>query len=261
MVPFFKSGSRYDDGNYRGISLTSVCCKTMERVLKPQIVAYLEENGLLSDFQFGFRRGRSTEDQLLVFYHRVSGWVDTGHTVDVAYLDFSKAFDVVSHTVLLAKLDCLGFDPLVQGWIRAFLEGRTMAVSVAGTRSSARDVTSGVPQGSVLGPVLFLIYVNIVTTGIDCDCMAFAVDFKLCICYPKGSSEASAVGRFALQEAIDRVADVSLSWSLSLNARKCVVVRFGECRAAEREREPYTLNGTALEYVCSYRDLGVIVDD
>ena len=77
--------------------------------------------------------------------------------------------------------------------------------------------------------------------------MAFADDFKLCICYPKGSSEASAVGRSALQEAIDIVADVSLSWSLSLNARKCVVVRFGECRAAEKEREPYTLNGTALE--------------
>ena len=112
VPPLFKAGSRYSRDNYRPVSLTSVCCKTMERLIKAHIVEYLEANGLLSDLQFGFRGGRSTEDQLLIFYNRIADWMDKGRVVDVIYLDFSKAFDVVSHEILLEKLDCLGFDGL-----------------------------------------------------------------------------------------------------------------------------------------------------
>ena len=233
----------------------------MERLLKSHAVEYLEVNGLLSEFQFGFRKGRSTEDQLLLMYDKVGKWVDQGFLVDVVYLDFSRAFDVVSHQILLDKLCCLGFDSLVVEWIRSFLVGRRFSVSVSGVRSSSRDVVSGVPQGSVLGPVLFLIYANFIASGVECVWSAFADDFKLCICYPRRDSEAGDVGRSALQRSISSVAEKSGTWNLTLNPSKCVVIRFGGGRSDLSERVPYTLGGVDIRFVRSYRDLGVEVDE
>ena len=108
VVPLFKANSRYDPGNYRPVRLTSVCCKTMERVLASELIQYLESCSLLSDKQFGFRKHRSTEDQMLLVYSDVSAMVDDDFIVDMIMLDFSKAFDVVSHTVLLQKLRSIG---------------------------------------------------------------------------------------------------------------------------------------------------------
>ena len=187
--------------------------------------------------------------------------MDRGLVVDVVYLDFSKAFDVVSHQVLLEKLCSLGFDGLVLGWIRSFLVDRRMSVLVNGAKSSLRHVTSGVPQGSVLGPILFLVYVNFVTAGLGCQWTAFADDFKLCICYPRGRSEESTSAQSNLQRCIDDLAVTSKSWNLSLNPAKCVVIRFGGGREDVSHRSPYTLEGANLEYVKSHRDLGVVVDD
>ena len=181
------------------------------------MVEFLEENGLLSKFQFGFRRGRSTEDQLVIFYDKVASWMDKGQVIDVVYLDFSKAFDVVSHQILLDKLLGLGFDELVVNWIRSFLVGRKMSVLIDGVQSSLRDVTSGVPQGSVLGPVLFLVYVNFITADVECCWTAFADDFKLCICYPRGEKDDSSIARNSLQRSIDVLVERSKSWNLSLN--------------------------------------------
>ena len=108
MVPIFKKGPRYDPLNYRPISLTSVCCKTMERILCQHLTEYLDSNDLLSPHQFGFRAGRSTLEQLLLVYNTVSECTDKGGTVDIILFDFSKAFDVVVHELLVSKLHCLG---------------------------------------------------------------------------------------------------------------------------------------------------------
>ena len=159
MVPLFKSKSRCDPGNYRPVSLTSICCKTMERIITAELVTYLEANNLLSSGQFGFRKGRSIEDQLLLVYSEVAAHVDSSRIVDMMLLDFSKAFDVVSHVLLLQKLRALGLSGSLLNWIWGFITNRSMCASVDKVRSSSREVLSGYRQGSVLGPVLFLVYV------------------------------------------------------------------------------------------------------
>ena len=219
----FKKGKKADPLNYRPVSLTSVCCKVMERLLHGHMMDYLECGGLLSDKQFGFRSGRSTEDQLLLAYSDVIGRVDVGGAVDMVYLDFSKAFDLVSHSVLLTKLRRLGFEGGVVRWVESFISGREMWVSVGGCRSARVGVTSGVPQGSVLGPLLFLIYINSLGDNLKSSWYAFADDFKLYVSAGAGGVDG------VLQEDLNQVYVVSESWNLKLNPEKCVVMRFGGC--------------------------------
>ena len=169
----------------------------------------LYSNSLLSENQFGFRAGRSTEDQLLIFYGKIAKWMDRGFVVDVIFMDFSKAFDRVSHTLLINKLRLLGFDHDLANWIESFLVGRTMLVSVGGKLSSVRDVTSGVPQGSVLGPILFQIYANFISKDVNSDWKAFADDYKVCICYPRSSPSHSVNAVRALQRDLDSICSVS----------------------------------------------------
>ena len=259
MIPIFKNGRKSDALNYRPVSLTSVCCKVMERVLYCHIVKHLDENGIISEKQFGFRKGRSTEDQLLLTYGEIIRAVDAGEIVDVIYLDFSKAFDLVSHSVMLEKIAKLGFLLKVVDWIRSFLIGRCMKVSVHGKDSNGMDVKSGVPQGSVLGPLLFLIYINSLTSGLRSSYYGFADDYKFYMARKKGIKVDCSMD---LQEDLDRVSSVARSWNLKLNRKKCVVMRFGRgnLNVSNEVGSGYFLNGEELEIVARHRDLGVIVD-
>jgi hypothetical protein len=262
VIPLFKGKSRYDPLNYRPVSLTSVCCRSLERIIVSCLVEFLESNRILSPHQFGFRQGRSTGDQLLLAYSDVSNWVDDGFVVDVVLLDFSKAFDVVSHDVLIHKLGEVGVGAVLLGWIRSFLVGRSMRVAVDGCCSESREVVSGVPQGSVLGPVLFLIYVNHITDGVLSSFKAFADDYKLYLRY-KRVRESAVAGVSRLQADLDRVSSAAASWNLRLNPEKCVVLRFSRGFAEWNDVDPlarYYLSGTPLEFVQSHRDLGVVVD-
>ena len=260
IVPIFNSGTRINKKSYRPISLTAVCCKAMERLVVHHSSEFLESNGLLSVNQFGFRAGRSTEDQLLLFYTSIAKWVDKGFVVDVVFMDFSKAFDLVSHSLLISKLRLLGFDNALVNWIESFLADRTMSVTISGSVSTVRDVVSGVPQGSVLGPLLFLIYANHITKDVSSDWKAFADDFKVCVSYPRGSSSSAAGidAIRALQRDLDKICDVSRSWNLRLNPLKCYVMRFGTQQTEELAQ--YYIQDQLLQYVESYKDLGVIVD-
>ena len=146
--------------NYRPVSLTSVPCKILEHIICRHIRDHLDQHKILSIFQHGFRRGHSCESQLLITIQDLLQWQNRGVQVDIAVLDFAKAFDTVPHESLLGKLQSYGIDNDIQGWIRDFLTNRTQEVVVDGERSDVAPVESGVPQGTVLGPLLFLLHIN-----------------------------------------------------------------------------------------------------
>jgi len=261
VTPLYKGKSRLSPANYRPVSLTSVPCKVMERIIAANLMTFLEENNILSRFQYGFRAGRSTEDQLLLTYCFVSDQTDGDYIVDMILLDFSKAFDVICHSILLMMLEALGVPATIVTWIAAFLQSRQMSVACSGAVSGPRAVLSGVPQGSVLGPILFLIYVNYITAGISCNFSSFADDFKLYLHFSK-KGESLVNGVQSLQADLDSVNRISASWNLKLNQDKCVVMRFrrGQCVDPGEQNVTYHLDGVQLKFVSSAKDLGVHLD-
>ena len=260
IVPLFKKGSRSDPLNYRPISLTSVCCKSLERIVASSLMSFLETNLLLSPDQFGFRSGRSVEDQLLLVYNDISAWLDSGFSADVVLFDFSKAFDVVSHGVLMDKLSLLGVSGRLLKWIGGFLIGRRMCVSVSGARSSARPVMSGVPQGSVLGPLLFIVFVNHLPSFLKNQSKMFADDMKIYLKVRRGSGNQVAEDRSSCQHDIDELHREAVSWGLDFNVRKCVTMRFRRGVDDLGSLAAYSVNDSDLAVVESTSDLGVLVD-
>ena len=255
MVPIFKKGSRSDPLNYRPVSLLSVPSKCLERLIFQGLHGFLLENCILSDEQFGFRPGRSTEDQLLLTYGFISQRRDSGHVVDLILYDFSKAFDTVNHTILLEKLRCIGLCGQLLAWIHDFLAGRTMQVVVKHTLSLPRNVQSGVPQGSILGPVLFLIYINHVAAHLKGHYKIFADDLKVYMCFTEPEADT-----MDFQSDVDLLQETAASWGLMLNLRKCAVMRF-QRRYHTLPTPIYHLNGQQLPFTHSHTDLGVTVDD
>ena len=259
VVPIFKKGTKYDALNYRPVSLTSVCCKSMERIIAQHLTAFLEEHRLLDQNQFGFRAGRSTSDQLLLVYSEVSRKFDEGGVVDVVLFDYSKAFDVIRHDIMIEKLQRLGIHGNTLHWIESFLTGRLMTVSVKGTQSKPREVLSGVPQGSVLGPLLFLIYINHVASNLTSQYKIFADDLKIYACVHHRSSPEDGPSVASMQSDIDTLYATSLSWGLQMNPQKCAVLRFSR-PYSDLMPAVYHINGLAIPSVRSHMDLGVLVD-
>ena len=160
VVPIHKGGSLAVPSNFRPVALTSHVIKIFEKVVKMYMVNFLDRNNLFNDNQHGFRKGRSCLSQLLIHYEEILTALEQDKSVDVIYLDFCKAFDKVDFGVLLRKLKCMGIGGKLGRWIYSFLTERKQVVIVNGFHSRKEDVESGVPQGSVLGPLLFLIHIS-----------------------------------------------------------------------------------------------------
>ena len=259
VVPIFKKSHRYDPLNYRPISLTSIPCKILEKLIVCHLTEYFDSNNILIPQQYGFRTRYSTVDQLIRTYSDITSMIDQGKVVDLVFMDYTKAFDRVCHRTLLCKLRSIGIGGCLLGWLNAFLMKRTMKVRVGDCFSDPVYVTSGVPQGSVLGPLLFLIYINHVASDVLCYFKIFADDTKLYLGHSRFNFDDS-LDEF--QVSIDALVNTSLSWGLEMNTDKCVVMRLG-CKSSSipfSGMSPYHINGCPINFVYSHSDLGVTVD-
>nr|VZH96026.1 unnamed protein product [Spirometra erinaceieuropaei] len=252
ITPLYKSGSRALATNYRPVSLTSICCKVMEKTIKKELMAYLETYNLLSNAQYGFRRGRSCGTNLLCTMQSWTRALDAKHTVHVAYIDFRKAFDSVPHQRLLHKLRIMGIGGKLLKWIENFLVGRSQIVCVVQQQSRCTFIESGVPQGSVLGPTLFLLFINDCVDGLDCDCAMFADDIKIWKVIQNAADETN------FQENLCRLDEWSRRWLLSFNFNKCTILRLGNQTPSTQQ---YHLNEMPLREAETQKDLGVWVAD
>ena len=252
VTAIFKKGNKTLPENYRPVSLTSVVCKTMERLVRHEMMSHMRNNRLFSDQQYGFIDGRSTTLQLLNVLDDWTATMDQGGTIDVAYCDFRKAFDKVPHRRLLQKVEAYGFTEKVMKWITDFLIGRRQRVHVNGSFSDWSGVRSGIPQGSVLGPLLFVLYVNDLPQCVTQSIVyLFADDLKIfhSIFTPEDQAK--------LQDDIHRVCDWASNSLLQLHPEKCVTMSVG----TNRTGNTYTLSGgQELQIVESEKDIGVVID-
>lgn len=252
ITPIFKKGKKDDPANYRPVSLTSVVCKVLEGLIRFKLVDHLEKSDVLSGSQHGFMAGRSCMTNLLETFENWTTALDEGHGLDVLFLDYRKAFDTVSHRRLIEKLREYGVDGKLLEWIRDFLTMRKSRVGVHGSFSRWREVLSGVPQGSVLGPLLFLIFVNDLPEWIKCSLKMFADDTK--IWARIRSKQDSCV----LQADLDNLMRWSDEWMMKFNCEKCKVMHIGH----DLDTEYYmTASGitTKLDVITEERDLGIII--
>ena len=245
----YKKGSRAECQNYRPISLTSIICKILESLIKDEIAKHLEKFELIKSSQHGFTKGRSCLTNLLEFFDDMTRLLDSGKPVDVIYLDFAKAFDKVPHKRLLNKIKSHGISGDIFRWISTWLENRQQRVSVNGKFSKWRDVKSGVPQGSVLGPLLFLIFINDLDNGIVSKICKFADDTKC------GGAVGNDEEVSVLRSDLAKLTEWADTWQMKFNVDKCVVMHFG----SQNNKNDYEMDEHKLKKSASERDLGVII--
>ena len=250
IIPLFKKGSRNKSVNYRPVSLTSVICKLLETIIRDHMMDFLIKHKLINPSQHRFLKARSRLTNLLCFLEEITKWVDDGSPVDVIYLDFQKAFDRVPHQRLILKLKSHGMGNSIINWIEQWLNDRRQRVVVNGEVSSWKSVLSGVPQGSLLGPILYLVYINDCEEGVTGKILKFADDNKL-------FTKTKAIGdKKNLQDDTDKLVNWSEKWHVLFNFGKCKYLHTGPGNTGMN----YEMGGTILSKTVKEKDLGVTMN-
>ena len=255
VTPIFKKGDPLLASNYRPVSLTSVPSKVMEHIVSSHIMKHLENHGILCDNQHGFRKFRSCESQLIATVEDIAKNLDNGNQTDMILLDFSKAFDKVNHTSLLAKLKHYGIQGQIHSWISCFLKERTQQVLLEGVSSSSSTVLSGVPQGTVLGPLLFLIYINDLPKFISpgTQLKLFADDSAI---YRKITSQADHA---ILQHDLENLTLWEKEWSMQFHPDKCQLLSITNKKSPSTFT--YTIHNTNIQPTTDAKYLGITLNN
>jgi hypothetical protein len=211
VTPIYKKGPKVDPGNCRPVSLTSVPCKILKSLIKDELMEHQIGNKLIKYTQHGFMPGKSCAANLTMFMDTVTKATDEGKAVNIIYLDFAKAFDKVSHQRLWTKLRAKGVEAKTVKWIESWLSNRTQNVNIQGERSESCDVDSGVPQGTVLGAILFTVYIDdleveVISRLLEVLIMKFADNTK------EAKVIESVADRDKLQEALDCFCEWADKW-------------------------------------------------
>jgi len=254
VTPVHKKGPANVLTNYRPISVTCVACKLLERIVVQKIYAHLSYYGALSGDQHGFMRGRSTCTNLLECLNDVTlNMQDKCQTI-VIYIDFSKAFDVVPHDKLFIKLHAYGIRGVLLQWLKNLFSGRTFCTKINNLLSAIAQLVSGVIQGSAVGPLMFLIYINDLVsllTQYGIRVKLFADDVKLYI------KIVNHVDSYKLQQALSALCKWASEWQLGVSVDKCCVMSIGKGDITDQ----FCINGVQLPVVSTYRDLGIIISN
>lgn len=251
ITPIFKSGSRMDITNYRGISILATLGKLFESLVTNVLTSHLKS--LITTSQHGFIKNRSTVTNLTEFTNIASNVIESGSQLDVVYTDFSKAFDKIDHELLLLKLCKIGIHSWTLKWLRSYLCGRKQYVNVNGVHSFVFNVLSGVPQGSHLGPLLFILFINDITSCFKySNCLMYADDLKL---FRTINEHHDAV---LLQSDVDKLIKWCCMNGLHLNVNKCYCVSY--TRKHNTIQFPYSIIDATLSHLNEIKDLGVIFD-
>ena len=245
----FKGGQKSNPCNYRPISLTCIASKVLEHIVHSHVMKHLDSHRILTEVQHGFRAKRSTVTQLIITIHDLAKTLQDNKSVHAAILDFIKAFDKVPHQRLLRKLEYYGIRENLLKWFESFLIGRTQSVICDGSQSKSIMVTSGVPQGTVLGPLLLLLYVNDLPANLQSSVRLFADDALL---YGIISNEVDCnrlqADLFKLERWQDR-------WKMKFNPSKCKIICISTKKSPPLKK--YVFCGSELDQVDSVSYLGV----
>ena len=253
VAPVYKKGPKYKPSNYRPISLTCIASKLIEHILVLSIMTHFDSNDLLNPFQHGFRSKHSCETQLVNFTQEIFDNLENGKQTDLIIMDFSKAFDKVDHNLLIYKLFNLGVNLSTVSWIKSFLQNRSQSVVVEGKQSSSVPVMSGVPQGSVLGPCLFLAYINDLPDSLKSKARLFADDT---IVYLTINSQSDAQ---TLQDDLLKLEQWESNWSMEFNPDKCEVIHV--TKKKDPIMFPYKLHNSELKSTENAKYLGVTISN
>ena len=255
VTPIFKTGNKHLPENYRPISISPICSNIMQKIIREKIINHMTLNNLFSNNQFGFIQGRSCQLQLLESLEDWTTSLDNGSDIDIIFYDFKKAFDTLSHNKLIHQLNSYGIGGKILSWIKDLLTNRTQEVVINNEHSDTISVRSGVPQGSAIGPTLFLIFINDLPETADSAVKLFADDTKT---YTDINTLEDCT---KLQRTTNNFYDWSQTWSMDFNIKKCKRLHIGK----HQYNEDYTMennNGERcqIQNVTEEEDLGVIID-
>ena len=257
VIPVYKGkGSKHQFENYRPISLLSTFSKIVERLIYNKVFDFLVRYEILFESQYGFRTGHNTTHATLDFIKTIESTIEQNSYAIGVFCDLSKAFDTLNHNILLEKLDHYGIRGTTNSWFKSYLTNRQQFVELNGCRSPCLPLTTGVPQGSILGPLLFLLYINDLPSAANLKCVMFADDCNLLI---KGNNIKDLIA--TLNCELESISDYFKANQLKLNAKKTKMVFFRKKSIpTSLEQLPVTLDGEILSFDNDVKFLGLNID-